>query len=143
MRPWILILPLVVACGGDTVQTVNQGGQGDPIANDDEDPPEIEHTAVSDSQYYGEKVELEAIISDVDGQIFRVEIYYKSETDADWLTTTMAFTGADDIWRGSIPGNDVYGGGMHYYIVAIDDSQNEGFSPEDGASDPYRFRVTE
>lgn len=143
MRILSLLAILAAACGGDTVQTVNQGGQGGPVADDDEDPPEIEHTPVTTSQTYGERVDLEATIVDEVGQVFRAEIYYKTETSNDYLTTVMNPGPGENLFVGSIPSGDVTGGGMHYFIVAFDDSQNEGFSPEDGEADPYHFRVTE
>lgn len=139
----ILFAFFAVACGGDTTQVVNTGNQGDPIEDPDEDAPFIEHDPVSDSQTYGERVDIQAVVTDEVGQVFRVELYYKTETSADWSTTVMNPGAGENLFVGSIPGNDVTGGGMNYFILALDDSQNEGFSPEDGESDPYHFRVTE
>ncbi len=134
---------LFAACTGDTVQTVSSGNQGDPEADPDEDPPVIQHEPVLTSQTYGEAVELSATVLDEESNVFLVEVWYKTETSTEWSTASLIPGPGDGIYEGKIPAADVSGGGMHYFLLAMDSAENEATDPEDGEADAFHFRVSE
>ena len=139
----VFALALLVGCGDGTIDTVDVNKDG-IVEEIDEDPPIIVHTPVEGTQTFGADVAIEAIVTDPGGAVVIVQLSYKISTDGagDWQKQRLITTG-NDVYTGTIPGEDHSGSGVNYYIEAIDRSQNSGFSPEDGKDDPYHFRVAE
>jgi hypothetical protein len=139
-----LSLWLLSGCGGSSSGVIDQGDDVIEDTDVDEDGPVISHTPVETSQTLGEDVVIEAVAIDEESGVLVVEVYYKTETDTEF-STGSGLTLQDDqgTYSGVIPGDKVRGGGMDYYLSAVDLSNNESFMPEDGDSDAYHFRVTQ
>ena len=136
------LMLFLAACGsGLTSTNVNKDVDFEDEA--DEVPPVIEHTAVTETQVFGEDVSITATVTDDDSGVLFVYLYYKNETDgsADWNRSFLTASG--DVYTGVIQGEDERGSGVDYYIEAIDKQENTAWSPEDGEDDPYHFRVAE
>ena len=137
---WLVVSGSLIACGGiDPVQTL-------PTPNDDTgsggggDAPIIAHSPVEEAQTYGEEVSISATVTDDDGDLFVVRVYYRTETSTDWQNSGL--TG--DVktgFTGAISGDDVESAGMYYYLYAIDLEQNETLLPINGDAAPWHFRV--
>ncbi|MDP2317262.1 MAG: hypothetical protein Q8P41_30525 [Pseudomonadota bacterium] len=136
-------LALLVGCENDPIQTTNVNKDGELVEEVDEDAPEILHEAIAGTQTFGADVSIEATVTDADSGVLFVYLHYKNEIDgsADWENVIL--TAAGDIYSGTIRGSDHRGGGIDYYIEAVDRSQNSAFAPDDGESDPYHFRIAE
>lgn len=129
-------------CTGDNTQIVSRGGNNQIEDEPDESPPVLTHDPVTDAQPYGQAVEMLAeAVDEGGGSVFIVQVFFKTETSSVWVTSTLTNDGETDTWVGTIPADKVTGGGMDYYLFAVDDSNNEAFEPEEGESDPYHFRV--
>jgi hypothetical protein len=137
-----LSLFLLVGCGpGLTSSNVSKDGSFEEET--DEDPPVIVHDPVTGTQVFGEDVPISATITDDDAGIRFAYLHYKNEIDgdADWEQVILMADG--DLYSGTIRGEDERGGGVYYYLEAVDKEQNTSFSPDDGDSDPYHFRLAE
>jgi hypothetical protein len=140
-----LILWALAGCTGDGRTNVEFQGGDEPTEDDpDEDGPVITHTPVETTQVLGEDVVIEATVVDEESGVLVVEVYYKEETSTEW-STGSGLSLQDDAgnYMGVIPGDKVRGGGMNYYLSAVDLSNNESWMPEEGDDDPYHFRVSE
>ena len=138
---WLLCVGLL-ACSGDTVQTVSSGNNGEIPEDPDETPPLIEHNAITDSQLYGEPVAIVATVTDEEGSVVAVEVFFKTETSQTWDSAPLSVGATAGHYEGRIPGGKVTGGGMDYFIFAVDSSGNESTYPEEGEDDPFHFRVS-
>lgn len=135
------VLALLAGCA--TALISNNVGP-DVIEEDlDEDPPIIDHEPVEGTQTFGVDVPISATVTDDGAGLFLVYLYYKNAEDgsADWEANIM--TASDSLYSGVIPGEDQHGSGVDYYIAAVDKEENYAYEPEDGESDPHRFRLAE
>lgn len=141
----IRLLPFftLVACGG-TLDS--RRGQQDTDFEDTTDTiaPVIEHTPISEAQPFGTDVIISAVVTDDDSGVFSVKLYFKNETAGpqDWTGKAMSLV-AENTYEGLIPGDDQDNGGTDYYIEAYDLVQNIAWSPDDGASDSWHYRLYE
>lgn len=138
----LLLLPLI-ACG-PTLGTTQGGEDSEFEDTTDQEPPLIEHVPVEEAQLMGTDVTISAVVTDEESGVFSVKLYYKNETagSGDWQSKNMALMGEDE-WVAVIPGDEQASGGMNYYIAALDLVQNSAASPDDGAGDPWHFRLYE
>ena len=144
----VIALALLVGCDNDAFDTENVGKDKEVEVPPDEEPPVLIHDPVSGTQIFGSDIAIQATVRDEGSRIAYVALYYKNEVDgaADWERATMMPAGEvpeGEVYSGTIRGDDHRGGGVDYYIEAVDTSQNSGFAPEDGESDPYHFRIAE
>lgn len=137
-------LVLLLGCNGGNFEGRDVTDTDGFEENTDEDPPVIAHEPVEGTQSFGVDVPIEATVTDGEGDgVLYVYLHYKNEIDgnSDWHRINMIAAG--DVWTGTIQGDDMNGGGIDYYIEAVDRAQNSAFDPEDGADDPYHFRIAE
>jgi len=131
----------LLGCGAtEPIQTVpsdwnDTGSQGEGQG------PTITHTPVEAAQVFGEDVAIQAEVGDVDGDLFVVRVYYRTETSTDWNYSALSGD-AKTGFSGAISGADVSSAGMYYYLYAMDIEQNETLLPVNGNSTPWHFRVT-
>lgn len=140
--PALLLLP---GCGSGLSSKIGGGGQDTGfVDNTDSVPPVIVHTPVEDAQPLGVDVPISATVTDDDSGMFQVKLYYKNETagSGDWQSMIMAPSDGG-VYNSMISGEDESSGGIHYYILALDNAQNEADSPAKGADDPWHFRLYE
>lgn len=146
------LLALLIACGpGLSSRIVNGGGEDAP----DTTPPVIDHAGVGEVITFGTDVSVLAEISDPESRIVLVTLWFKNETDgtSDWQQRAMVL--APDVEAGEDSGLEVYtytatipgaqhrSGGMDYYIEAVNNAQLTARAPDEGASDPFHFRLTQ
>lgn len=136
---WLVVL---AGCGSNLTST-NQNKDGELVDETDEDPPEIIHEPVLETMPFGEDVGITATVTDADSGILFVYLHYKNETGgaADWQDVIMTASG--DEYSGTIQGSRMQGGGVYYYIEAIDKATNPSFAPDAGVDDPYHFRLAD
>ena len=137
-----IALSLLSACNLTPIGTVSPG----PHTIGDEKPdvtcPDISHVPIDQAQPVRQDVSIVADVEDAEGAVVAVEVYFKSETAADWLAGRPLVRSDDAwVWAGAIPADAVVGGGVDYYLLAVDDVGNECTFPEDGEHDPLHFRV--
>lgn len=130
---------LSTGCGRDGAKAITSGSF-DTSVEVDEDAPIIEHVPIDSAQPISQDVRIEALVLDDLSAIDTVSVVYKRSDAADWSNDLLE-EGDDDMWVGQIPGADVNGSNIFYYITAIDSSGNEGFFPVDGEANPIGFRV--
>ena len=136
---WTWLVVSALACGGDTVQTVNKGSS--PTESDpDETGPVIEHDEITETQTWLEAVDIDAYVTDEEGEVLVVEVWFKSEDTMVWDNEMLSEDGDEGGWSGEIPAEEVESGGMDYFLTAMDDSGNETYFPEEG--DSYHFRIS-
>ncbi|MSP56865.1 MAG: hypothetical protein EXR69_14870 [Myxococcales bacterium] len=138
-------LLLLSGCGSGLSSKISDGSQDTGfVDNTDAVPPVIVHAAVEDAQPLGVDVPITATVTDDESGMFQVKLYYKNETagSGDWDSLVMAPSDGG-VFNSVIPGEDETSGGMHYYILALDNAQNEADSPAKGAEDPWHFRIYE
>ncbi len=138
----LTILALLVGCeSGLTSNNVNKDDDFEEEV--DEDPPIIVHDPVGTTQTFGVDVPIEATVTDEGSGVLFVYLHYKNETDGaqDWKEINMQ--GVEGVYTQSIRGSDMRGGGVDYFIEAVDYAQNTAFAPDDGQDDPYHFRTSE
>ena len=124
---------------------------GDSAVLEDETCPIISHEPVTAAQPIGQAVSIQATVTDnIDGDteddedesgVFQAKVYFKMETTTVWDSSNLTLMDASGIYGGSIPGSAVTGGGMNYYIYAVDMKRNECTLPVGGEGDPWHFRV--
>lgn len=140
----VTLLTLLASCSGSGFTTTNVNKDGDFQEEEDEDGPVILHEEVTETQTFGLDVPVEATVTDEGTGVLFVYLYYKNEIDgsADWRNSLMTTTGGG-VYSGTIRGNDMRGGGVDYYIEAVDYAENYGYAPERGGDGPYHFRIAE
>ncbi|MDP2306390.1 MAG: hypothetical protein Q8P18_10230 [Pseudomonadota bacterium] len=137
----VVALALLVGCEAEPLTTTDVN-KDKVVEEVDEEAPVILHDPVSTTQTFGSDVAIQATVTDNDAVVY-VILHYKNEVDgsADWEKDDMTPSG--DVYSGTIDGNDHRGGGVDYYIEAVDRSQNRAYAPDGGESDPYHFRIAE
>lgn len=137
-----ITLALLVGCNDGLLDTedVNKDKVVEEI---DEEPPLIVHDPVTGTHAFGVDVVITATVTD-NVRVAYVWLFYKNEVDgaSDWEKVNMLPSG-ENVYTGTISGDDHRGGGVDYYIETSDLSQNEAWAPEDGPDDPYHFRIAE
>jgi hypothetical protein len=136
------VLVLLVGCGPDL--TTNQLTDDDGFEEEeDETPPSIVHDPITETQTFGQDVPISATVSDESTGVLFVHLFYKNEVDgaSDWVDVIMFQSGEE--YTGTIRGADMRGGGVDYYLSAVDKAQNTAFAPDDGDGDPFHFRIAE
>jgi hypothetical protein len=128
------------ACGGGLGTTEGNQTEFEEVA--DLDAPVITTTPIEEAQPMGVDVTITATVTDTDTGVLFATLYFKPETAGpeEWENRLMQDDGADN-WSAVIPGAAQSGGGMFYYIEAVDSAQNYAESPSRGPDDPYHFRV--
>jgi hypothetical protein len=133
---FVALLVIAGACSDGTIDT--------RIVDDDEevdlDGPVITHTPVTTPMPFAQDVLLEASVEDASG-VLTVELIYQQETAVAWTTRAMSEVGGGR-YQGTIPGGDVYSGGMRYFLRATDLVGNTACEPRDCEIDAWRFGVT-
>ncbi|MEC8422241.1 MAG: hypothetical protein VX000_00615 [Myxococcota bacterium] len=139
---WMMgFLMMTVACGGsETAKVINTDKQRVDTGELDETGPVIEHTPITTSQQYEQAVALSATVADAASGVQSVSGFYKRADEVTWSSVSLSPTG--DLWQGAIPGTDVTGSGMNYYIEAVDIAGNTSAYPINGAADALYFRVS-
>lgn len=139
---WMVGFQLVlVACGGsETAKVISTDKQRVDTGELDETGPVIEHTPITTSQQYEQAVALTATVSDAASGVESVAGFYKRADEVTWSSVSLEPSG--DLWQGAIPGTDVTGSGMNYYIEAVDIAGNLTAYPINGAADALYFRVS-
>lgn len=131
----------LVACGGsETAKVVKTGEEYNDTGELDETGPVIEHTPITTSQQYEQAVGLTATVTDAASGVQSVAAYYKRADQVEWTSVSLSASG--DLWQGSIPGADVTGSGMNYYLEAVDVAGNVTDYPINGAADALYFRIS-
>jgi len=128
-------------CGAEGAKAITDGTI-DTSVEVDEDAPVIEHVPIDSAQPISQDVAINALVIDELSAIDTVSVIYKRSDAAEW--TNALLEEADDdsgTWTGVIPGSDVNGSNIFYYITAIDSAGNAGFYPLDGEANPIGFRV--
>lgn len=132
---------LLVGCGGgESAKAVQLGDQYNDTGELDETGPVIEHTPITASQQYEQPVALTATVSDAASGVQSVSGFYKRADQVEWSTVSLSASG--DLWQGAIPGADVTGSGMNYYLESVDAVGNSTTYPSNGAADALYFRVS-
>ena len=131
----------VVGCGAEGTKAITSGST-DTSVEVDEDAPIIEHEPIDSAQPIDQAVSIVATVTDELSGIDTVAVVYKRSDAADWTTSSLTETDAEaGTWSGEIPGSEVNGSNIFYFLAAIDTSGNEGFYPRDGEANPVGFRV--
>jgi len=140
----LFTIALMVGCDS-SLSTIDGSKDAVIVEEEDETPPTIEHTPITGTQTFGSDVAIEATVTDGEDGVGVLFVYlnYKNEIDGSDGWEKLILTASGDVYTGTIPGEDHRGGGVDYFIEAIDRMQNAAFSPEDGESDPYHFRIAE
>ena len=107
----------------------------------DREGPLIDHAPVTAPQVFGQEILLEATVDDDDSGVFVVDVIYRQETAGDWTVKSMRKVGSG-LFQGSISGDDVYSGGMRYYLRATDYSDNRACLPEDCEEEAWHFSTS-
>ena len=136
---WLFCL---VACGNNLTST-NQNKDGELIDETDDVAPVLTHDPIEETMPFGEDVAITATAIDDDSGILFVNLHYKNETggSADWQEVIMLATG--DEYSGTIRGDRMQGGGIYYYLEAIDKATNVSFAPDEGPDDPFHFGLAD
>ena len=130
---------VATGCGRDGAKAITSGSFDTSVAVD-EDAPIIEHVPIDSAQPIAQDVAIQALVLDELSAIDTVAVVYKRSDAAEWSNALLE-EGDDEMWAGAIPGADVNGSNIFYYLTAIDGSGNEGFFPVDGEANPIGFRV--
>jgi hypothetical protein len=143
MNRWTVFLTAFtwLGCGGDNAKAITDGAVAGPDAPD-EDPPVIEHEPIDSAQPINREVGIDAIVTDELSVIDTVAVIYKRHDVETWSSSLLEESdAATSTWSGVIPGPDVNGSNVFYFIHAIDSAGNESFFPPDGEANPASFRV--
>ena len=137
---WLSGLAVLAACGGsETAKVVSTDKQYNDTAGDDT-PPVIDHAPITTSQQFEQPVTITATVTDDDAGVATVSVFYKRADVVEW--TEMVLDGSGDAWEKAIPGTNVTGSGMNYYLRAEDNVGNVATLPANGEADAYYFRVS-
>lgn len=139
MSVWTLAILLGAGCGAGL--TSNQVATDDFEEEVDEEAPVIQHEPVTDTQPFGSDVPISATIVDEGSGVLFAYLRYKNEIDGSDGWEELMLIPSGDVYTSTIRGEDQRGGGVDYYIEAVDKEQNASSVPEDGASDPFHFRT--
>ena len=130
-----------VGCGGQSAKAITEFDTA-PDNEVDVDAPIVAHEPIDSAQPINQDVAMVATVTDVLSGIDSVIVHYKRPEEAEWKSNDLAESDAGEgAWSGVIPGVDVTGGNIVYYLEAFDTAGNAGYSPVDGESTPHGFRV--
>lgn len=136
------LMGVLAACGQESAKVINDGVAVDSGEEVDEDPPELQHDYVDSAQPLRQDVAITVTVTDELSAIDTVAVVYKRADAAEWSTNPLEPVDEEaGTWAGVIPGDDVTGSVIYYYLHAIDASGNEAFAPNDGEANPQEFRV--
>lgn len=140
----MILLAWLACTDGEPVQTNIDLPTGDSGSVEDLDGPVIVHDEIASPQWIGDDIVIEATIIDEDGSVLLGQLYYRRQTSPDFESTGMiAVPDEDNLYRGKIPASDLGSAGMHYYFVAVDNSNNESQYPEPAPAEYFKFDLTE
>ncbi len=145
MKRQMLVVGLLglVGCGAETSKAITDGVLYDTSVDVDEDAPIILHDLITNAQRTSTDVSVSANVTDEGSGVDTVAVVYRRSDAATWSTALLSLVDEEaGDWQGAIPGADVSGSVMVYYIHAIDKVGNESFAPNDGEANPQEFRVS-
>ena len=99
----------------------------------------MNHTPIANGQIAGNPVTITADIIDASG-VAAATVYYRDVGAAVFNTLAMANIGGNT-WQAQIPGIDVTGAGVEYYIEASDTFANVGTDPAGAPASVHTFTV--
>lgn len=132
-------LLLAAACGGGNTEAIKEGFN-DTSVDVDEDPPVIAHAEL-DAQQYLQPVQVDCQVTDEESAIGVVKVYYREATQTTWSSLELS-PGADNNFTVQIPGDQVVGSSMKYYLTAEDVVGNSVAFPPEGEAGPLSFAVS-
>jgi hypothetical protein len=91
------------------------------------DPPEIEHASM-DEYVVGDTILFEAIVTDEDGKLEEVKVFYKKYEESNYNELKLFNTSADDYSNYIISSPNAQDS-IEYYITARDDNGNKVYYP--------------
>lgn len=143
LRTTLPLLLLFAGCGeGDGTQTQAGDDQDSGLdASNDNIGPLIEHTPVESPQPSSAYLNVTANITD-ESQVLGGTVWYRRQTSTEWKSIAMSSSGADQ-YLGVIPPDELYSGGMHYYIEASDVFGNASMDPTAAPTDYLKFDLVE
>lgn len=130
---------LLAACGGGGTEAIKTGFD-DTGADVDEDPPEVTHEQLG-TQLFGQAALVQATVVDLESEIGEVKVFYRRNDVTTWSELALTPAG-DDLFGVQIPGDEVSGSGMKYYLTAADVVGNTVAYPIEGEALPLDFRVS-
>ena len=106
----------------------------------DTEPPIITHTPIVDGQPAENAVVVDVMVED-DSALLEVRLYFRTIGTTSFLAVSM--TGNDGAFSAEIPATVVTGGGIEYYIEAVDDSpaQNVALLPAGAPTESFSFTL--
>ena len=114
------LLSFVVGCGGESAKAITEFDTA-PDNEVDVDAPIVAHEPIDSAQPISQDVGMVATVTDVLSGIDSVTVYYKRPEEADWKSNDLSEADAEEgTWSGVIPGADVTGGNIVYYLEAFD-----------------------
>lgn len=140
MKAHLCVLFLVAGCDADKIGWFEPEDSGELLSGDDQSGPLFTHQPIEDSQPFGQDVAIACTAIDPESSVLAVTVYFKQETHTVWDDALLQPVGDEGNYEGVIPGDEVAGGGIDYYLEAIDTYGNTTTLP--GYDDPYHFRVS-
>lgn len=139
----MVLAALLIGCDSTDFAT-DPGVQGEDSGFDDgvdTTPPSIEFEPIVENQPSGQDVVITATITDEGTGVFIATLKFRNETASskDWQDIGFIPDAERTVWTATIAAEEQRSGGMWYYLLAVDGSQNETTDPERGADDPYHF----
>jgi hypothetical protein len=132
-------LLLATACGGGSTEAIKEGFN-DTSVDVDEDPPVIVHAELGAQQYL-QAVQVGCQVTDEESAIGLVKVFYREATQTTWSSLELS-PGADNNFTVQIPGDQVVGSSMKYYLTAEDIVGNSVAFPPEGEAGPLSFAVS-
>lgn len=133
------LLLLSLACGGGQSEAIKDGFV-DTSVDVDDDAPVIVHEPLGAQQYL-QAVAVNCTVSDEESAIGPVVVHYREATQTTWSSLELS-PGADDQFTVQIPGDQVVGSAMKYYLTAEDVVGNATSYPPEGEAGPLSFPVS-
>lgn len=135
----LAFLAIAAACGGGKSEAIRTGFN-DTSVDVDDDPPVIAHTKL-EGQLYLQPVQVDCVVTDEESEVALVQVFYREATQTTWSSLELS-PGADNSYSVQIPGDQVVGSGMKYYLTAEDTEGNAVAFPTEGEALPLDFRVS-
>lgn len=132
-----LLLLALLGCPGDDTDT-----RPDTFIDVELVGPELSHTPVEGPVIAGTAIDIAATAVDETDGVFAVTLYYRT-VDEPVFDTVRLDELAEGQFSGTIPGSQVQGPGLEYYLVAEDNSdfRVETNLPEEAADAPFLVQV--
>jgi len=133
------LLPLVLAACG---QTTASGTTDEVDDESDQDPPQIVVEQVEHGQPTFEPVTVRATVTD-ESEVSSVRLWYHNVNSAQdiWVSMEIEGDAAAGVYAADIPGEDVTGSKVYYYVEACDDARPSNCGTSPGAGDYFEFNV--